>query len=602
MLILPIQGHKMKQLTIAFLLLSLSPQGLLANVCVVNQEDGGTVTILNNGRRSLYDQGQPLENHPVQDQDGLGICYANATSTVLKSVLPGHPDISYTDVAVQTTALRPLGAGYNQFADQTTNNHSFVEGGSVCEAINSLRRSGGACPQRFSITETPSAARDPNVQGRIFLGLGRYLDRPQFFAASDLEEFRLMVAPFRELLAQTQQTCRETIARPFPLSEAIGRILQRAAIENPTSGENCKRAILAAIGRSITPTSIIRGDRANITPNPEVIARVEQLINADPALTRVFRDHAASPTLNTDWSIQTELRLINLWDRLLNSIIPSEQLAPTCPSRPNESPLPVSHTYASEFVQIVRRNKQMNCDALAPGGQHFNVADFRSRVQQDPRISCLALSRQEDILNAVMPLLEVGYHLENLSTPAASSRAGSIRSADIITDLLMPQCRNPVNRLTLNNISCSEEYFCRSRTGLRRLIGGQGQECLSPEASRDLLRRKITSGIRAARALGISVCAAFLSNPELNTNHCNNPNSGDGALHAMAVVGYKCEAGQIKYQVLNSWGRSCPIASGSMQSGGIECEVVNGRATGKIWVTEDSLAENSIRVTEVRRP
>lgn len=48
----------------------------------------------------LDQKGKSLENFKAQDQDGLGTCYANAASVILQSKLPGHPEVSYLDLAI----------------------------------------------------------------------------------------------------------------------------------------------------------------------------------------------------------------------------------------------------------------------------------------------------------------------------------------------------------------------------------------------------------------------------------------------------------------------------------------------------------------------
>ena len=49
----------------------------------------------------LDSPGKGLENFKTIDQDGVGVCYAVSATTVMKSVLPGNPDLSFLDYAVQ---------------------------------------------------------------------------------------------------------------------------------------------------------------------------------------------------------------------------------------------------------------------------------------------------------------------------------------------------------------------------------------------------------------------------------------------------------------------------------------------------------------------
>jgi hypothetical protein len=44
--------------------------------------------------------GKSLSNARVQDQDGLGTCYANTASLLLQSVLPNNPEVSYLHLSI----------------------------------------------------------------------------------------------------------------------------------------------------------------------------------------------------------------------------------------------------------------------------------------------------------------------------------------------------------------------------------------------------------------------------------------------------------------------------------------------------------------------
>ena len=48
----------------------------------------------------LDEAGGSLQNSKVQDQDGLGTCYANTASVLLQSALPNNPDVSYINLAL----------------------------------------------------------------------------------------------------------------------------------------------------------------------------------------------------------------------------------------------------------------------------------------------------------------------------------------------------------------------------------------------------------------------------------------------------------------------------------------------------------------------
>lgn len=84
-----------------------------------------------------------LQNATVQDQDGLGVCYANTSSLMLKSILPNSPDISYLNLAIahgeKVTGNNSRGSAF------TANGEMLITGGHICATINAAKDMGGVC-------------------------------------------------------------------------------------------------------------------------------------------------------------------------------------------------------------------------------------------------------------------------------------------------------------------------------------------------------------------------------------------------------------------------------------------------------------------------
>jgi hypothetical protein len=107
-----------------------------------------------NDVQRLDNNGGPLVGARIQDQDGIGTCYANATSVALQTVLPGHPDVSYLQLAFAHAEIdkapknAPLGkdSAYILNADGSRV-ETLITGGHVCDTINAARnvKIGGVC-------------------------------------------------------------------------------------------------------------------------------------------------------------------------------------------------------------------------------------------------------------------------------------------------------------------------------------------------------------------------------------------------------------------------------------------------------------------------
>ncbi len=81
----------MKKIIHAFLIYTTS-FSLLAQDCG-SVKDGVVVR--------LDEEGKPLHKARVQDQDGIGSCYANTASLMLQASLPDGPEVSYLNLALQ---------------------------------------------------------------------------------------------------------------------------------------------------------------------------------------------------------------------------------------------------------------------------------------------------------------------------------------------------------------------------------------------------------------------------------------------------------------------------------------------------------------------
>jgi hypothetical protein len=130
---------------LVLLLICMISHSALADCQVTS--NGQSISILESSAASLHSKSKSLANHTIQDQDGLGFCYANATSVILKSVIPSHPDLSYIHGALQASTLGPgknwaKGGRYVRKDKKTHNDVSFVEAGNVCNTIQALKKAG----------------------------------------------------------------------------------------------------------------------------------------------------------------------------------------------------------------------------------------------------------------------------------------------------------------------------------------------------------------------------------------------------------------------------------------------------------------------------
>ena len=111
-------------------------------------------------------------------------------------------------------------------------------------------------------------------------------------------------------------------------------------------------------------------------------------------------------------------------------------------------------------------------------------------------------------------------------------------------------------------------------------------------------RTVIWDALSANRPVGISLCTAFFSNPEANSDFGRNCDASRlHAYHAMTITGRRCVNGEMQYQVLNSWGPTCAPYVPSSESASnantapplYDCN----EDGGYIWVPESVLLNNT---------
>jgi hypothetical protein len=96
----------------------------------------------------LDQKGGTLAGLQVQDQDGLGTCYANAASLLLQAADPNHRRFSYVSMAMtyaQNNLTNQYGIG--KFDKERERYDFFFEGGDSCEVIKSVQRKKFTCSQ-----------------------------------------------------------------------------------------------------------------------------------------------------------------------------------------------------------------------------------------------------------------------------------------------------------------------------------------------------------------------------------------------------------------------------------------------------------------------
>ena len=88
----------------------------------------------------------PLFGTPVEDQDGMGVCYAAASTLVYHSAYPDDPLMSYVYVAMSAKGMN----------DKEVKLKDALDSGSICSALDAAKNR-GFCPVKDNYLHSPDA-------------------------------------------------------------------------------------------------------------------------------------------------------------------------------------------------------------------------------------------------------------------------------------------------------------------------------------------------------------------------------------------------------------------------------------------------------------
>jgi hypothetical protein len=556
-----------------------------------------TTTIAEGASVSLRSSGKSLENMKIQDQDGLGTCYANTTSTILKSVLPGHPDISYTHAAIMNTT-RGWSENWNnpnkKYLKADDKEANFADGGWVCETVAGLKKAGGACPKNLSSTES-TQLWDSDTQSRLFHGLSAYFDNmnlikndPSKFAQLK-DDLSFAVETIKIQNAALVAQCEERKNIKFPVYSAVKDLFENTFFDDMNNPTKCSQLKAEALKKFLTPESIINKDRLSIVPNADVLKIFSNMIESDPVLAKDLEIFITIPNVSIfDYpALITELgKKINV---SLLTLIPDEEIKKECTDVLPDQSVYTSDSAASNFAYFVRRNTMDVCKDILKSDDLSNLLNPVTNSN-----SCLAPTNFEMILEALKPLMEMKTSIDEKLLPTLLNPDN--RYANQIVKAIMPGCLDQAKLIPLNNISCAGFSLCDGGFGDNNTYTGPPGGCYSFDNAKKLLRTKTLMGITQGRALGIDVCTSFMSNEDLKTNFCNSvlPGGEKHGFHEMSLTGYRCKGDKIEYEIVNSWGANCT------DNKNIECQQDEfNNPVGPFWVKEDALVDSTVGVTSI---
>lgn len=558
---------------------------------------------LSEGQVVRIDQGNgSLSKAAVQDQDGLGSCFANQTALLLQAAIPGNPNLSYLNLGLYYSADNTLKdkrtKGDKNYTLDASESGSSLSGGFACKTIDAaLER------QRTSGTGILCKSEDVNLEHGFFKEGGgvnnmlqensltkasRYMNTYQktfgysfeknVTDAKKLQEQRIKADQFKNALKNFINKSGDTFyekkcSQPDSklILSAVENAFTRALNENTQclgsnvikpAGSACQSfsnfGILTAIGGT--------GKSGKVAFIQNGTSR-QEIQNASTALLKnkggidSYLSGLAAIIKKADKSKSTDAQKDAFAKMIISKISPVDK-----------------RDLQSDYERVVLKD-MTSCKSDNFLAYFQDKNNFLDKAKKDVVLCNYSelLGRAADLASALP-----AKTFKNMSgfIDFITAKAG-LEYDEALLSLIANDC-TPEKRVKIpDNLKC--EYVRTDFTPAD--FPGNG---MSERATASLLenRKKTIQSIQNNRGVGITICSKYWKDPNFDFNKepvdskyktCST--AGKHGIHAITTIGYRCKNNKIQYLAQNSWGPN-------WQEQGLEIE------NGKVWLDEEKLFKN----------
>lgn len=564
------------------------------------------------GQVVRMDQGSgPLAKAAVQDQDGVGSCYANQSSLLLQSIIPGNPNLSYLNLGLYYTNDKSLEEqrskgnylytldGKDKSGAVLYENGSAIRGGFACQTIQAaLER------QKRSGTGSVCKAEDVSLEHNFFNEKGNFSDAYHKQEASLTKASRYMNTyqrhfgyAFQEGMADMQEKREEADRFSKALSSFVKNSSDTFFAEKCTKQDPDKieKALTNALTRALNnhPECIVK-NRLMSSQGPacksfEQFGYISVVTsnNASKINFLFLNDHRQKlikslPTFFSDKSG------FNSFEGKLNNFAKSIDKSKTTPAQKDNFIKELSAAFSPEDKSTL----QVEYDRIAlgkiDGCKSQNVLtyfkdkkEFLEKAKSDT-VLCNYSELLERAADLARVLPEKSFSDMSSFVDFITKKAG-LKYDEALLSLIAKDC-SPDKRVMI-----PEDLKCQTS----RVLFDEGEFTSSgPSAkfNREVKesRDKMFANIRDNKAVGLDICTKFWKDPSYNFHKENSStkyqtcaNTGTHGFHAITMIGYRCKDNKLQYLAQNSWGPNWKLD-------GDPYEIENG----KIWMDEEKLFMN----------
>lgn len=607
----------------------------------------------------LDSEGKSLAHSRVQDQDGLGTCYANTASLLLQSALPNNPEVSYLhlsfDHAENLIQKEYRSQGKSQALKD--NGDLMLEAGFSCEAINVARDRGGVCERRDVSLEQMmfrtdiNQFADPNsTQHEILKSVSTYYDGI-LRDFSDKKGVAEGLKPKVEKRPEAKSSLKNIFSRLFGIKgddkkEEDNKIEEKVTIgEKPDEKPEEKTGEQANVSEKEQVKNQVKDKDSRFNQYRDMLKKVidenrEQY--SKKSCEKVDTKNAEKVAENLMMRIQNQLNANQTGGYSKSQLkLFQIRLGFTITASVNDVPVvqPKLDTQVLKHLQedyIKRLTSETNkpasakaafkealrkidpasppkmIDDLVEGFSKDDLdlldLDFKRYVKKD--YSYCAPFAKIEYLKSDDGLLkdfsgagcngEFVKHVKNLQQMIIGLDKYNFNNIDRLNEfieklptmsydqammqLLAPDC-TPEKKIKIpKNLSCNSKAV----TYPGRKTDDAETTAQNLAAMKKDFHRDVTSSLQNNKAVGVSMCTGYFTKESAedfyNKTHVCDETKKHG-YHAVTMIGYKCEKGQMKYLIQNSWGA---------------WDQANDRfekdSHGKAWIKDDELVKNTYQL------
>lgn len=538
----------------------------------------------------LDEKGKSLENFKVQDQDGVGTCYANTTSLILESLLENHPQVSYLQVAAisKTSTLEQLRSdakaeNFDIYAkqenDRRKNWRLAIEGGTVCKVISELQKEQAKqnrallCPRKNISLEREAIDGDSeHNQYRNLVESARYLNKFQgTFKDVDEEE-----GFFNKSRVRASKKRYEEFKKAFT-ENLTGQKKEELKIKCQKLSADDLDNVLADVIHEAEIYSFCFEEKksAEYKSTCDVIKALIQKPEDDGSysikskgLTAEFgASFKAKLSLPHKKKYSNESLKLDLVNSLMDNVKPNwfqkkyyEKTANQLFAKLDNAKL---SALVAEYNEVLENGFSKKCaDRMM---ESYLTSKSFERDWEKNEILCQNRELMEQAGRVLVDYRRSGLNDIDRALDFILDKARSDYD-DAFLALYGKDCKEEDKILLPKNISCED-----TSVNLK---------------NKKEIDREVVSAIKENRPLGVFLCAEIIKKPksEFYANECGH--------HAVSLIGVSCRDGKYQYLIQNSWGKDSKAKNPA---------ITTEDGKGSYWFDEQSFYDSAYNMVKVKK-